>query len=171
MKIIDFDPDEIISRTRKENHALAVGKFEKVQGFDLLIRSWVDIKRELIIIGDGPECKTLKELIKSLNLDNKINLKNFMSRENVLQELAKAKVFILSSIDDSGTQTALEALALNTPVLSTNVGCMDSIFPDELLVKPNNQAMLKEFLDRYVDDIDFINQKSIFKYVLEEFYS
>ena len=171
MKIIDFDPDEIISKARKENHALAVGKFEKAQGFDLLIRSWVDIKRELIIIGDGPECKTLKELIKSLNLDNKINLKNFMPRENVLQELAKAKVFILSSIDDSGTQTALEALTLNTPVLSTNVGCMDSIFPDELLVKPNNQAMLKEFLDRYVDDIDFINQKSIFKYVLEEFYS
>ena len=170
MKIIDFDPDEIISSTRKENHALAVGKFEKVQGFDLLIRSWVDIKRELIIIGDGPEYKTLKELIKSLNLDNKINLKNLMPRENILQELAKAKVFILSSIDDSGTQTALEALALYTPVLCTNVGCMDSIFPDELLVKPNNQAMLKEFLDRYVDDIDFINQKSIFKYVLEEFY-
>lgn len=171
MKIIDFDPDEIISSTRKENHALAVGKFEKVQGFDLLIKSWVDIKRELIIIGDGPEYKTLKELIKSLNLDNKINLKNLMPRENVLQELAKAKVFIFSSIDDNGTQTALEALALNTPVLSTNVGCMGSIFPDELLVKPNNQAMLKEFLDRYVDDIDFINQKSIFKYVLEEFYS
>ena len=171
MKIIDFDPDEIISSTRKENHALAVGKFEKVQGFDLLIKSWVDIKRELIIIGDGPEYKTLKELIKSLNLDNKINLKNLMPRENVLQELAKAKVFIFSSIDDNGTQTALEALALNTPVLSTSVGCMGSIFPDELLVKPNNQAMLKEFLDRYVDDIDFINQKSIFKYVLEEFYS
>ena len=171
MKIIDFDPDEIISSTRKENHALAVGKFEKVQGFDLLIKSWVDIKRELIIIGDGPEYKTLKELIKSLNLDNKINLKNLMPRENVLQELAKAKVFIFSSIDDNGTQTALEALALNTPVLSTNVGCMGSIFPDELLVKPNNQAMLKEFLDRYVDHIDFINQKSIFEYVLEEFYS
>ena len=122
MKIIDFDPDEIISRTRKENHALAVGKFEKVQGFDLLIRSWVNIKRELIIIGDGPEYKTLKELIKSLNLDNKINLKNLMPRENFLQELAKAKVFILSSIDDSGTQNALEALVLKTPVLSTNVG-------------------------------------------------
>jgi glycosyltransferase involved in cell wall biosynthesis len=171
MKIIDFDPDEIISRTRKENHALAVGKFEKVQGFDLLIRSWVNIKRELIIIGDGPEYKTLKELIKSLNLDNKINLKNLMPRENFLQELAKAKVYILSSIDDSGTQNALEALVLKTPVLSTNVGCMDSIFPDELLVKPNNQAMLKEFLERYVDNIDFINQKSIFEYVLEEFYS
>jgi hypothetical protein len=48
---------------------------------------------------------------------------------------------------------------------------MDSIFPDELLVKPNNQAMLKEFLDRYVDHVNFINQKSIFEYVLEEFYS
>ena len=36
MKIIDFDPDEIISRTTKENHALTVGKFEKIQGFENL---------------------------------------------------------------------------------------------------------------------------------------
>jgi len=36
-------------------------------------------------------------------------------------------------------------------------------------VEPNNQQKLKEFLELYVDDIDTINQKSIFEYVLEEF--
>ena len=63
----------------------------------------------------------------------------------------------------------MEALALNTPVLSTKVGHMSSIFPEEMLVEPNNQQKLKEFLELYVDDIDTINQKSIFEYVLEEF--
>ena len=46
---------------------------------------------------------------------------------------------------------------------------MSSIFPDEMLVEPNNQQMLKEFLELYVDKIDTINQNSIFEYVLEEF--
>ena len=38
-----------------------------------------------------------------------------------------------------------------------------------MLVEPNNQQKLKDFLELYVDDIDTINQKSIFEYVLEEF--
>ena len=61
------------------------------------------------------------------------------------------------------------ALALETPVLATNVGLMSSIFPNELLVEPNNQKKLQKFLEMYVDEIDLFNQKSIFEYVLEIF--
>ena len=53
--------------------------------------------------------------------------------------------------------------------MATNVGLMSSIFPNELLAKPNNQKKLQKFLEMYVDEIDFFNQKSIFEYVLEIF--
>ena len=46
---------------------------------------------------------------------------------------------------------------------------MSSIFPNELLVEPDNQQKLQEFLERYVDDIDLLNQQSIFEYVSEQF--
>lgn len=166
---INFDVNEIISTINKEEHALAVGRFEKAKGFDLLIKSWANIQRELVIIGDGSEYQALDKLIKHMNLDHKITLKKFMPYEEILKEFAKAKVFILPSRNEGGPRVALEALALNTPVLSTKVGHMSSIFPDEMLVEPNNQQKLKEFLELYVDKIDTINQKSIFEYVLEEF--
>ena len=95
-----------------------------------------------------------------MNLGHKITLKKFMPYEDILKEFAKAKVFILPSRNEGGPRVALEALALNTPVLSTKVGHMSSIFPEEMLVEPNNQQKLKEFLELYVDD---------FEYVLEEF--
>jgi glycosyltransferase involved in cell wall biosynthesis len=166
---IDFNIEEIISNLNKENHALAVGRFEKAKGFDLLIRSWENIERELLIIGNGSEFETLEKLIKDLNLSHKITLKNFLPYEDILNEFAKAKVFILSSRNEGGPRVALEALALKTPVLSTKVGHMSSIFPEEMLVEPNNQKKLKEFLELYVDNIDSLNQESIFKYVREEF--
>lgn len=166
---IDFNIEEITSNLNKENHALAVGRFEKAKGFDLLIKSWENIERELIIIGDGSEYGTLEKLIKDMNLSHKITLKNFLPYEDILNEFAKAKVFILSSRNEGGPRVALEALALKTPVLSTKVGHMSSIFPEEMLVEPNNQKKLKEFLELYVDNIDSLNQESIFKYVREEF--
>ena len=166
---INFDVNEIISNINKEEHALAVGRFEKAKGFDLLIKSWENIQRKLLIIGDGSEYETMDKLIKHMNLAHKITLKKFMPYEDILKEFAKAKVFILPSRNEGGPRVALEALALNTPVLSTKVGHMSSIFPEEMLVEPNNQQKLKEFLELYVDDIDTINQKSIFEYVLEEF--
>lgn len=166
---IDFNIEEITSNLNKENHALAVGRFEKAKGFDLLIKSWENIERELVIIGGGSEYEALEKLIKDMNLSHKITLKNFLPYEDILKEFAKAKVFILSSRNEGGPRVALEALALKTPVLSTKVGHMSSIFPEEMLVEPNNQKKLKEFLELYVDNIDSLNQESIFKYVREEF--
>ena len=166
---IDFNIEEIISNLNKENHAIAAGRFEKAKGFDLLIKSWENIERELVIIGDGSEYQTLEKLIKDMNLCHKITLKKFLPYKDLLDEFAKAKVFILPSRNEGGPRVALEALALNTPVLSTKVGHMSSIFPNEMLVEPNNQKKLKEFLELYVDNIDSLNQESIFEYVREEF--
>ena len=56
---------------KKGKHALAVGKLEKYNGFDLLIKSWVNIKSDLIIIGQGSQLKSLKKLIEKLKLQKK----------------------------------------------------------------------------------------------------
>lgn len=169
MKIFHFKNSEIVSNVKKQNHALAIGNFEKVNGFDLLIKSWKNVERKLIIIGDGSDFAYLEKLIKDLDLTNKITLKKSIPHKNILHELAKAKVFIFPSREDSNSSLAIEALALKTPVLATNVGPMSSIFPNELLVEPNNQKKLQKFLEMYVDEIDLFNQKSIFEYVLEIF--
>lgn len=153
----------------KKNHAIAVGRFERAKGFDLLIKSWVNIKRDLYIFGSGSQENFLKELIEELNLQNKVYIKKPLPHEDLLREYVKAKVLIISSRNEGGPRVALEALALGTPVLSTDVGHMNAIFPKEFLAQPDNLNSLKTFIEKHVDAIDDINQQSIFEYVREEF--
>ena len=48
-------------QNKKNKHALAVGRLEKVKGFDLLIASWKNIDANLVIIGSGKERNKLNE--------------------------------------------------------------------------------------------------------------
>ena len=81
----------------------------------------------------------------------------------------KASVLIISSINEGGPRVALEALFLKIPVLSTNVGHMNQIFPDEFLAEKNNLASLTKLLEEYVDNINLLKQDAIFKYIEDEF--
>ena len=166
---INFNHENISESIKQEDHAIAVGRLEKAKGFDLLIKSWINVKRDLYIYGDGSQIQYLRKLIKKLNLDDKIFIKDPLTHKEILKEYIKAKVLIISSRNEGGPRVALVALALGTPVLSTNVGHMNSIFPKEFLAEPDNEDSLRSFLEQYVDSIDDINQQSIYKYVREEF--
>jgi glycosyltransferase involved in cell wall biosynthesis len=155
--------------TSKNDYALAVGRLEKVKGFDLLISSWVNIKSNLIIVGSGKEKQKLIDLINKLNLNKKIKIIENVKRNDLVNYYRNASVLIVPSRDEGGPRVALEALHLEVPVLSTNVGHMDSILPQELLAKKNDQESLQKLLETYVDDIGLLNQDTIFEFITEEF--
>ena len=155
--------------SKQNKYALAVGRLEKVKGFDLLISSWVNIETNLIIVGSGKEKKNLLKLIDKYNLDKKIKIIDGVNRSQLEDIYSDASLLIVSSRNEGGPRVALEALYLEIPVLSTNVGHMNKIFPEELLAQRDNQLSLQELLEEYVDNIEILNQSAIFKYVEEEF--
>lgn len=153
----------------KKEFALAVGRLEKVKGFDLLISAWKNIKTNLVIIGSGQEKESLTKLIEKFNLSNKIKIIGEIESDELNNYYNKASVLIISSINEGGPRVALEALFLKIPVLSTNVGHMNQIFPDEFLAEKNNLASLTKLLEEYVDNIHLLKQDAIFKYIEDEF--
>ena len=155
--------------SKQNKYALAVGRLEKVKGFDLLISSWVNIETNLIIVGSGKEKKNLLKLIDKYNLDDKIKIIDCVNRSQLEDIYSDASLLIVSSRNEGGPRVALEALYLEIPVLSTNVGHMNKIFPEELLAQRDNQLSLQELLEEYVDNIEILNQSAIFKYIEEEF--
>ena len=152
-----------------KEYALAIGRLEKVKGFDLLISSWKNIKSNLVIIGSGQEKESLTQLIEQYDLTNKIKIIDEVKSDELNNYYSKASVLIISSINEGGPRVALEALYLKIPVLSTNVGHMNQIFPNDFLAEKNNLASLTELLEDYVDDINLLNQDAIFEYVKNEF--
>ena len=54
-------------------------------------------------------------------------------------------------------------------MLSTNVGHMNNILPQELLANKNDQKSLQKLLEKYVDNIDILNQDAIFDYITNDY--
>ena len=156
-------------QNKNNKYALAVGRLEKVKGFDLLIASWKNICANLVIIGSGKERNKLNELIEQNNLSEKVKIIDAVKKEELLNYYQDASVLIISSRDEGGPRVALEALYLEIPVISTDVGHMPQILPKELLAEKNNQSALQDMLEKYVDNIHLYNQKAIFNFVEREF--
>ena len=154
---------------KKNEYALAIGRLEKVKGFDLLITSWKNIKTNLVIVGSGQEKQNLKNLINQNNLSTRIKIIDDVKRDELINFYKNASVLIISSRDEGGPRVALEALFLQIPVLSTDVGHMSNILPNELIAKKNDKESLKELLETHVDNIKLINQDAIFDYITNDY--
>ena len=135
----------------------------------MLIPAWKKINKELLIVGSGKEKNKLLSLIKNNNLTKKIKIIDNVNRNELYEIYRDATLLIISSRYEGGPRVALEALHLEIPVLSTNVGHMDEILPKELLAKKNDQQSLKDLLEKYVDNIKLLNQEAIFEFVTDEY--
>ena len=155
-------------KSLNNDYVLAVGRLEKVKGFDLLIQSWINIKDNLIIIGSGKEYDSLINLISQHNLDTKIQIIDEMSQEDLVDYYKNASMLVISSRSEGGPRVALEALYQEIPVISTNVGHMAEILPKELLAEPDNLESLKDLIETYVGNQNY-SQDSIYKYIEQDF--
>ena len=81
-----------------------------------------------MIIGEGTERAKLKELIMVLGLDQKVDLIGY--EMNVHRYVARADLFVLSSNYEGLPNALIEAIAVGTPVISTN--CLSG--PSEILM-------------------------------------
>ena len=68
-------------QSSRKGEIISVGPLENNSGFDLLIRSWVNINEKLEIIGKGSQESMLRELIKSKGLADKIKIEIVDSSE------------------------------------------------------------------------------------------
>jgi glycosyltransferase involved in cell wall biosynthesis len=103
----------------------------------------------LLILGDGPERVRLEEQIRSLGLDDRVDMPGFTS--NVVSLLRQASLFVLSS-DYEGLPAAIfEALACNVPVITTD--CFDGA-RDLLAGAPGCAVVAREDVEAFAAAID-----------------
>jgi len=101
-----------------------LGRLEPEKGFDRLIAAVGDcvsrgIAVTLLIGGDGSELGSLRNQVARLGLADRVSLLGHLSDPRLL--LQAADVFVLSSLREGLPNVVLEAMALETPVISTRV--------------------------------------------------
>ena len=103
-----------------------VGRLVPVKRVDLALRCFAEFLEleqrlqkdwKLVIIGDGPEEKSLKELSDQLRLGKRVRFLGFVSEAQSL--IAQANVLLLTSTSEGVPTVLLEAIQAQTPIIST----------------------------------------------------
>ena len=101
---------------------LGIGRLHPQKDFPTLIHALAQVRQvrpaRLMILGDGPERQKLAALIEKMGLANDITLLGFV--QNPYAYIAKASTFVLSSLYEGLPTVLIEAMAVGTPVISTN---------------------------------------------------
>ena len=83
------------------------------------------IPSKLLMIGDGPERHNLEDLCRKLGLCHEIR---FLGKQDAVEELlAVSDLFVLPSASESFGLAALEAMACEVPVISSNAGGLPEV--------------------------------------------
>jgi N-acetyl-alpha-D-glucosaminyl L-malate synthase BshA len=98
--------------------------FRKVKRIDHVVKIFDEIRKKipakLLLIGDGPERTNIEELSRSLDACNDIR---FLGKQDSIEEiLSVSDLFILPSASEAFGLSALEAMACEVPVISSDAG-------------------------------------------------
>ena len=112
---------------------VAVGRLDKIKGFDLLIRAVSELKFdfELKIYGQGGERQNLQNLIDSLNLQDHVRLCGFC--DDVAAALSASHLHVISSRKEGFPVILIEGIFYSPVLISTRVGGISEILSEEFL--------------------------------------
>ncbi|MFE8032770.1 glycosyltransferase [Thiohalocapsa marina] len=101
---------------------LGAGRLERQKDFSTLIQAFARVRRQrpcrLILIGEGGWRERLTQQIAALEIEADVDLPGHQS--NPYPFLANADLFVLSSAWEGSPNVLTEAMALGTPVVSTD---------------------------------------------------
>lgn len=101
---------------------LGVGRLDAQKRFDVLIRAFAALRREvlarLVILGEGPLREELQVLAGDLGVSDDLAMPGFVA--NPFPYMRRASVFALSSDWEGLPNVLIQARALGTPVVATD---------------------------------------------------
>ncbi len=109
-----FSPDTVT--------IITAGRLMEQKGHDILIKSFAIVRQRiasrLIILGEGEKRKELAALAQTLGIADDVFFNGWT--DNPFKLIASADIFVLSSRYEGFPNALLEAMALGTPVVSTD---------------------------------------------------
>ena len=149
--IIPWGIEENITPKSEEKtiDIIGVGSLIPLKKYDEFVSCIYELKKVMphiksVIIGEGNLFSALQKQIKSLDLENQIELKGALSYQETQAYMSKAKVLLHPSIYESFGMVFSEALSLNTAVVSRKVGFAEKA--EHWLIGNNSEDFVKACL-------------------------
>jgi glycosyltransferase involved in cell wall biosynthesis len=134
-KIVILPPGIDIERFRNvmkrtDNHRtrtiLYAGRLEKYKGVEYLVRVMPMLSHDVVlkIAGSGPHEGTLRKIARKLNVGDRVEFLEYVTREQLPQRYADADVFVTLSQLEAYGSTVAEALVAGTPCIVSNTSAL-----------------------------------------------
>ena len=130
---VDVDKFRPITSTNNNNYTIfflsVLDEFHRYKGLDYLLKSIQIVKKEipnlkLIVGGKGVLVDYYKKISVSMGLGDNVEFKGFIRDDELVNYYNQADLFVLpstSSLQEGFGIVALEALACQTPVITTDI--------------------------------------------------
>lgn len=110
---------------------------------------------KFIILGTGYQEKELKERVKDLKLENRVQFLGYIPHKDMPQYLHISDIFIRPSISEGFGNSYIEAMAAGIPVIATPVGGIVDFLKDGetgLYCEVNNPKSIAQKVEKLIKD-------------------
>ena len=142
---IDLDEVERVKHSPVEpKRILYIGVLKRYKNVDKILEGFAylvknrNARHQLVIVGEGAEHVSLINLANKLGISSSVEWKHGLSRQQLLDEYAKASVFILLSPLESFSRVVYEALLIGVPVVVLNFGALSRLVEADLVEGVNS---------------------------------
>jgi len=148
-----FNRDHVRPALNKEGlfYVGTISILRSWKGINYLLEVIADISRNLadircIIVGDGPQKENLQELARKLNIERYVTFLGY--RKDIPEILASLDILVHPSTAHEGLpQVILQALAMEVPVIATDVGSVAEVVINNrtgILIPPKDHNAIKK---------------------------
>ena len=148
----------------KDKVLLTVSRFDAGKGLDVLIKAFAKLNNQnisLVLIGGGPEEKSLNQLVENLGVKN-VSLIQFMDKEELKSWYRNGDIFILPTRSDTWGLVLNEAMNFGLPIIATDMcgASLNLIEEGEngYVFPVDNVDALVEKLNLLVNDVEKIER-------------
>lgn len=145
-------------RAQHPRLVISMGRLVPYKGFPVLLKALQRIEGEVVIVGQGSEYETLKQLAANLGVADRLILAGFLPRDAMKAWLHASRVFVLPSVTTAEAFgiVQIEAMAAGLPVVNTSLPtAVPTIARDGregLTVAPHDADALADAVNRLLDD-------------------
>ncbi|MCQ2078690.1 MAG: glycosyltransferase family 4 protein [archaeon] len=135
------------------DYMLSLGRLVKTKGLDYMLEAMRSVDHKLVLCGKGPEEKHLRKLIAQYGLEDRVDMRGYVSEEEKHRLMGECRFFVMPSIHESLGLAAAELMSHGRPVLCSDAdGLPDTVGQGGKVVPKMDSDALAHAMNTLFDD-------------------
>lgn len=144
-----------VNNSEEGDFILSLGRQVATKGLKYLVEAMTDVDCKLVMCGKGPETKKLEKQIKKLGLENKVEMRGYVSEDEKDRLMDSCKFFVMPSEFESLGLAAIELMSHGRPIVCSDAdGLPETVGNAGVVVPKKDSHALAKAINDLLNDKD-----------------